>query len=412
MKPKEITPKTGFVTRLFIAVVVIAAGISWTGTASLNERVASVHYLLLFLTALFSFATPYVLFPDSNSRMIQLANYSGPLLRSYLRSRWNGMIWPLLLLILVMMTADVVSITCFLTEKLLTLTAALLYLTAISLFSIQRYLHSGEKSRYWKESERGQHLRKAAADLFKYPLDPGSIPTLINTILVLTAGSATLLIGFVLNQALGSYAELIWITLMTAGTVLYAAAGSDHLLRSYYSGNAFFAEFFGSNLKGSDTREESREVHQLWWVPEVLKPHVWQFLIQLDRQIPAGRAVAAGHLLIWFAAYQRPDAASLLLLWALFALMHHLFLIFTFREEMSPGWLHRWIAHPFIWYASRVWLQLRWILPMSVSMNLQLFIFGMPTFRAQLIILLIYLTGALLIPLYGIRRKVNFDSKP
>lgn len=387
----------------------IVAGILWTGGADLTDKTVSLHYLLLFLTALFSFATPYLLFPDSNSRLIQLANYSGTLLRSYLIHRWIRWVWPLFLLMLVMMSVDLLSFHCFLVEKLFTLFSGILFLIALSLFSNERYLKSGEKSRYWKESEKGQRLRKIVADLLKYPIDPGSIPTLLNTILILTTGSAVLLIGFVLNQSAGSYAELLWMLLVTAG-IFIRSGRSETYLRAYYSGNAFFAEFFGSNLRRGGVEGQGREVHQLWWVPVTLKPHVWQFLIQLDRQIPAGRVVAAGHALIWFAAYQRPDAGSLLFLWALFALMHHFFLFFTLREEMSPRWLHRWLAGQTVWYFSRVWVQLRWILPLLVSMNLQRFLFGIPSLSDQLLILLIYLAGSLLIPLTGIRKQNLFDS--
>lgn len=410
MKSKDLLPRFNLISALAAGVLMLGAGFYWTGMAAVDQKVVSVHYLLLFLTAFFAFTTPYFLFPDQNSRMIQVANFSSSKLQRYIASRWISLCWPLFFLFFVMMMADRVTLSCFIPDKLMTFFAASLYLMALSLFSIVKYIHSGEKSRFWKESEKGRRIRNVAADVLKYPLDPGSVPTLINTIMILSAGSVVVLTGFVLNQAYGSHVELIWFMMVLAITWIYAGRRSGELLRSFYSGNAFFAEFFGSNMKEGDSLAVRREVDQLWWVPGILKPHVWQFMVQLDRQIPAGRVVAAGHVLIWFIAYQRPEADSMAAMWILFALLHHLFLFFTFREEMSPVWLHRWLAGPFTWYFSRVWLQLRWILPLLASMNVQLFIFGLPDYRAQFILIVVYMATALLIPLIGLRSGQLNDS--
>lgn len=311
------------------------------------------------------------------------------------------LIWPVYLLIAVMMIGDIHSFDRFLIPKIVYLFVVYLILSALILVSITRYVKSGLDSQFWKESERGRDIRKKMADYFKYPIDSGSIPSLINTVWVTTLGFAMIVISAMLGQSMSGIGVFIFSALFFALSVVYTYSNSDSILKNYYASNAFFLEFFGSNLKGEDLTTKHEVVH-LWWVPVKLKVHVWQFLVQIDRKLPAGRVVFTGHLLIWFIAYQRPEPEFITVVWIIFAVLHHLFTVLTFQVEMSLGWLHRWLASGWVWFGSRFWMQLRWVVPLAMSMNAQFFVFGTPNFEIQLQVLSLYIIFAMFISAYGI----------
>src|SRR5690625_6852312 len=79
-------------------------------------------------------------------------------------------------------------------------TGSILSLSAVLRLACYRYLQSGPDSQFWSESEKGRRYRKKAADLFKYPLDPGSIPSLMNTVLIFLTGSLLILLGTILFE--------------------------------------------------------------------------------------------------------------------------------------------------------------------------------------------------------------------
>lgn len=387
----------------FIAIIALMAtflALLWVGESSLDDRIITTRYLLLILAAMTAFSTPYLLFPDRNSTLLQLGNVSSERLMKYLVKRILKLIWPVYLLIAVMMIGDMHTFGQFLVLKAANLFTAYLILSGLILIAITRYVKSGLDSQFWKESERGRDIRKKMADYFKYPMDPGSIPSLINTVLVTTLGFGIIVISAMIEQSMNGIGVLLFSAVFFAVSVLYTYSNSESVLKNFYASNAFFLEFFGSNLKGEDVTSK-HEVEHLWWVPAQFKVHVWQFLVQIDRKLPAGRVVFTGHLLIWFIAYQRPDPEFIAVVWILFALLHHLFTVLTFQAEMSPGWLHRWLASKWVWLGSRFWMQLRWVVPLLLSMNAQYFVFGIPGFGVQLQVVSIFIIFAMIISAYG-----------
>lgn len=355
---------------------------------------------MLILAAMTAFSTPYLLFPDRNSTLLQLGNVSSKQLMKYLGKRIIKLIWPVYLLLAVMMVADIHTFDQFPVSKSVNLISSYLILSGLIMISMTRYVKSGLDSQFWKESERGRDIRKKMADYFKYPIDPGSIPSLINTIWVTTLGFAIIITSAAMGQSISGIEVVLFSAVFFAVSVVYTFSNSDTILKNFYASNAFFLEFFGSNLKGEDLTSK-HEVGHLWWVPSQLKVHVWQFLVQIDRKLPAGRVVFTGHLFIWFIAYQRPEPEFLAVVWILFAILHHLLTVLTYQPEMSPGWLHRWLASKWIWFGSRFWMQLRWVVPLMLSMNAQYFVFGTPGFGIQLQVVSLFIIFAMIISAYG-----------
>ncbi len=381
----------------------IALGLFWTGTVAIEERIITLRYFLFGLTALAAFSTPYLLFPDKNAPVIQLGNLDRRLLNDYLLKKFFAYTWPVFLLVTVMAMGDLNRPLEDMTEKFFFLLSSLFLFSGISLYSLVRYIKCGPDSQFWQESEKGRQLRKQMADFFKYPIDPGSIPSLINTILVLLFGSAAIITGTLLSGWFSAAAETGLMLLVFLYSLGKFQKHSEHTVRNFYSTNAFFREFFGVNLKGEEAAAR-REVEQLWWVPARWRMHVWQFLVQSDRKIPAGRVVASGHLLILFIAYQRPDPEFLTITWLIFALLHHLFTVLTFQPEFSPPWLLRWVDSASAWFFSRFWMQLRWVIPLLLGMNVQYFLFGVPGFESQAGIIAIYLAAAMIVSGLGVSK--------
>jgi len=94
----------------------------------------------------------------------------------------------------------------------------------------------------------------------------------------------------------------------------------------------------------------------------------------------------------------------------MFAVLHHLLIVLTFRSDVSPNWLHRWLADRKTWFAARFWIQVRWILPLLTGMNIQYFIFGTPDFYSQCVIIAVFLFTAVFISYAG-QTTQNRDFK-
>jgi hypothetical protein len=368
--------------------------------AAIEERIITLRYLMLGAAGFISFVTPYLLFPDSKSKLVQLGNISGRKLISYLFNRTFSYYLYVYLFILATLFADSGTTSSDLIVKASYSVYALLYISGLHSLALYMYLKVGPQSQFWQESEKGRDLRFKLANYFKYPMDPGAIPSLVNTVILALFGMLIIIIGTVAGNSFGFAAEvaLALIVFLIGGAIYFA--GNRLPERKYYHTNSFFSEFFGST-EGEDTITARRKVEQLWWVPSPIRANVWQYLQQIDRKIPAGRAVASGHVLVWLVAYQKPDINFMIGVWTLFAVTHHLFILLTMQRNFSPHWMLRWLSPIKSWVFSWFWMQVRWLLPLVISMNAQLFIFGVPRGSDQLFIIAVYLTSALAVAFVG-----------
>lgn len=375
-------------------------GILWTGAASLEGRVVALRMFLFFGSALIAFITPYILFPDPYSALMQLGNAGARTILKHLFRRaailWIGA----LIFIAAICFGDLNEPLAGLPTKLNYFITGFLFFTGLLVFSICRYTRSGNNSQFWKESERGRELRATMGEYFKYPVDPGAIPSFINTIVVGGLGMIAVSAGAVLYVNFGMFYEIIPALLFII-TALYSVRKliSD-LVSNYYASGAFFNEFFGETITGKESASKI-EVQQLWWVPAPIKSHVWAVLLQLDRKFPAGRAILAGHIIIWLLSYQRPGDELMFSAWLLFALFHHAIIVVSLSDHYLPSWFQRWIGTDVQWIFVRMWIQFRWILLLVVSILFNLWIFGHMSYLALGAILLFYIGSAGLFSLFA-----------
>ncbi len=164
-------------------------------------------------------------------------------------------------------------------------------------------------------------------------------------------------------------------------------------VRNFYATNSFFNEFFGETIAGKES-ESKIQVDQLWWVPASIKSHVWALLLQLDRKFPAGRVLFVGHVLIWLLSYQRPAEQTMISAWFLFALFHHAIIVISLSDEYAPGWFRQWIGSATQWVMVRIWIQLRWVLILAVSIWVNSLIFGHVSYAVQGGIIIFYILSA------------------
>ena len=354
--------------------------------------------LLFFSSALIAFITPYLLFPDPYAVILQLGNRGSSGIFRHILKRTGAVQSGAVIVIGTVCFGDISSPLNDLGSKLLYFAAGSFFFIGLMGISISLYTRSGEKSRFWKESEKGRKLRADVGEYFKYPIDPGSIPSFINTVIVGGMGMIGVSVGAMFYSSYGSLYELIpAVVFLITATVLMIRL-YKHLVRDFYSTHAFFNEFFGETIAGKEA-ESKIKVEQLWWVPGSIKSHVWATLLQLDRKFPAGRVLLIGHLLIWLLSYQRPAEQTMISAWVLFAIFHHAIIIISLSDEYAPAWFRRWLGSAFQWTLVRVWIQFRWILILALSIWVNSLIFDHVSYAAQGSILLLYTASAAIISL-------------
>lgn len=378
------------------ASAVILGGLYWTGLEPISQSVLTQRMFLLFMSGLAAFITPFLLFPDKRTGLLQLGNVSGRSMIRYILHRSGSLFYLPLLLVLVFCFGEIHNPIGDLKLKALYSLHGAITLLGLWLLATGRYLASGASSQFWKESEKGRNLRKQAADILKYPVDPGSLPSLLNTILITFAGMITVAAGAALGQVGGVWMELAPAVFLLAAGVYAFKKAVQNPEAGFYQTNAFFSEFFGDTVSGAEARVPVT-VNQLWWVPARIKSTVWAMLLQLDRKLPAGRLILAGHLLVWIISYQRPGTEVMVTVWTLFALIHHSILFISLSGEFAPGWWRNWVASGINWMISRFWMQFRWILMLAASMWVNGFVFGHTGLAELVFVTAVYTISALLL---------------
>ncbi|WP_147303660.1 hypothetical protein [Rhodohalobacter sp. SW132] len=387
-----------FWSKLVLLVVITAAGLLWTGMAGMQERVVVLRMFLFFGSALIAFITPYLLFPDPAAPLMQLGNAGPSGLIRHLVRRVSVLLVSTLLFIAVICFGDIHAPINELAAKAIYFLHGSLFFSGLLFYSVIRYTRSGKSSQFWKESDKGKKLRSDLGEYFKYPIDPGAIPSFINTVVVGALGMIAVSAGAALYGSFGLIFELIPALILVAMAAVSFSKLSRDLPSNYYASTAFFNEFFGETVAGKE-QEGKVEVFQLWWVPRPIKSHVWAMLLQLDRKFPAGRVLLAGHLLIWILSYQRPGDELMITAWLLFSLFHHIIIVISLSDQFSPAWFQRWIGSAAEWIFARIWIQFRWILILAVSMLFNSWIFGHVSYSAQAAVLLFYIGSATVISL-------------
>lgn len=341
---------------------------------TVEESRRTVRYLLFAWVALLAWILPYITFPDPKTGLWQLLNRSGRWYHRHLLRRHRYLVTGgmLLLLATVMDGPDGFR---FGMEALWVVLYGFGILLGIWWLAAADLIGIGARSQYWQESDEGRKLALKVAAIAKYPVDPGSFPTLISTVRLALVGMGGVVAGAWIYSVAGSQGELaISILILLVGAFRYGFK-QKRAAAYYYQTNAFFSEFFSPPRTTGDGERELAP-NQLWWIPSSLRIHAWALLVQLDRTLPAGRALLVGHLLIWILAYSGADGGQLWIFWCGFALLHQAWILPTSSSDLAPAWLLRSLATPWQWLQVRFWMQVRWVLPLLASAGVMQWLFG------------------------------------
>lgn len=384
------------VFRLIPAVLLAFLFLSMVYSAGTGGRTVVMRYFLFGFTGLVAFILPYVSFPEKQNSLIRLLNLPPcQMFRLYIER--HRMIWGIsaLLVFVMALGGNPGELLDEIAGRLLLLLYGFLFVTGIYAYAASVYLKVGSDSQEWNEGSKGLRTRRQFAEYGKYPLDPGSVPSLLASVKIALAGMMGVVIGAMGYGMAGIAGELAVALLVCLSGGISAAKLAGQTDRYFYHTNAFFSEFFGTG-PGHTSEREPLQVRQLWWIPARWRTHSWALMLELDRRLPAGRILALGHLFIWVLAYQRPDEIVLLISWTLFAALHHALLIVTTDEHLAPRWWLRHLDRSIHWSLTRFWMQVRWMLPLAVSMTVMKGIFGVFTWPEIGWVLLLYLLSGVI----------------
>jgi len=370
--------------------IIAVIGFFMASESVFTERLLSIRMILYLGSGLTAFVIPYMLFPDRFIALNQLGNLSPREIHQRVWQKCKSALYPVLWLFFIVVFLDLETPLEKLQDKILLFTYGSAFFTGVLLYSASRYFKTGKESQQWQEGEKGADIRKKFAEYAKFPLDPGSVPSLLNTILITAGGMLMVVAGAALSSVFGIAGEAATGgVLLITGLVSWKKT-SPHADVYYYSTNAFFREFFGTNIKGQE-QTQPVSADQLWWVPPPIRSLSWGLITQLDRKLPTGRVIAAGHFIVWIIAYQRPGEDIMTGAWALFIFAHLLLLIPTGNRDLIPRWWQRYLATPLQWITARFWMQVRWMLPLAISFGVMNLFFGVPSAETQVWLLILYL---------------------
>lgn len=383
------------ILRLIPALLLGALFLSMVYDSDTGSRTVVMRYFLFGYTGLVAFILPYISFPEQQNTLVRILNLSPrEIFRLYIIR--HRMIWgiPAFLILVIAFGSHAGELFNEFTDRFGLLLYGLLFLSGIYAYAASVYLKVGPDSQKWNEGKKGMKTRQRFAEYGKYPLDPGSVPSMIASVKITVIGMMAVVMGAAMYGWTGFPGELsaaFFICLFGGYSILKSATHAD---RYFYHTHAFFSEFFGTG-PGHSSERMPLQVHQLWWIPLRWKTHSWALMLELDRRIPAGRILALGHLFVWVLAYQGPDESVLLITWILFAAFHHSLLIFTSDESLAPRWWLRYLDRSIHWSLSRFWVQVRWMLPLALSMVVMMGVFGVFTWMYIGWVLILYLVAGI-----------------
>jgi hypothetical protein len=349
-----------------LAVVGLTLAQGWD--LSPKERLVSLRFLLLLFLAIASFLPPHRLFPDRNEPLLRLLNYDLKKLAAYLI--WHERL-VLLAFWLIPLSLAWGNIELWTSDYLWQLSISFLLSlvpATMYLFALIDYLSVGVESQQWQEGLAGTKWRERAEETGS-AVSAGSIPTLSATLRLMVGSWAVLIAVAYLGGKLQVNLDLLVFPIFLIGLGLRFRQKSGHLHQLYYQAHGFYRDFI---LGGRSTHEERDPItyEQIYWIPHRFRPSAWMLLRQLERRFPFGRLFIIGHLVLWLLWYLN---LSPWILWGyltLFTVFQIASTVFTGNQQIAPpGRLLR-LHSTGHWFMARIFVQLRWIAPYTISLSL------------------------------------------
>lgn len=356
---------------VLLLVLVLGAAQAAVG-ADAALRSGLVRYWAMISGAVFAVALPHLLFPDARRPMHQILNRPpGQLLQRQLRTvvPLGGLLG---VPVLVLAAYDPGAFGQQIVAKSAIAVRGLMTVVAAGAYGLGCYLAMGPTLQAWHEGRAGRWYQSAKEETgHGLDMPPGLVPALFTTgRIVLVVVAVVIAAAYAEQVALG--AGLVPGGLFLAGASLRLRRLRRTFDRAYYSTNAFYGEVLGGSA-GATAAREPVALETLYWVPARWRPATWASLRQLDRMLPLGRFVFVGHVLFWALAFQNVPATFIYSYLLLLVLGQNAAGLLLSQRAAAPPAFQITMQSPLDWAVTRFFVNLRWALPLVLSLSLVAF---------------------------------------
>jgi len=360
---------SGKASGLFALFIVLLYSVIIVKDASIGERLIIMRFWELFLSGLFAVIHPYFLYPDENLSLIQALNPTSGKLFRYQLKKQKSFLSGVILVFLVVVFIDPGQWDKSLLIKSEYALNSILFIIGLFTYSYRKYVAIGKESQEYQEGLKGEKLREFGKETGQLSISLGSLPTMQSTIFVGAVGMLAVVLGAYLSQYF--HMDMEWIPgflLLILGVVPFRKI-VEHFDRYFYQTNAFYSEYFISSIVDKTGTESNYSYDAIYWIPKRWRSSAWAGIRQVDRAYPMGRFIILGHLLLWILFYHGTSAVIRDGYLMLFILFHNSTLYFLTTDKFgSSAWNH-YIQSPANWMMTRFFIQLRWALPLALSLS-------------------------------------------
>ncbi len=360
---------TGWTYFLLLAVLCYTAALLGADV-TLEMRGGLLRYWTILSAGALAAAVPHVLLPDARIPLLQLLNRPPAQLLTYQLGQWAPVVALFVLPAILLAFYDPSGWTTDGATKGVQLIEHLLIMMGTGAYSLMHYVRLGVQSQAWQEGRAGQWYATSVEQAGQGVSVPrGLVPALFATARVFSVGLAAVIAAAYLEPFSAGLAAWAPGAALCAAAAVQAARTRATYDRHFYHTNAFYSEVLGGG--GVRARARSPIAYEaIYWVPHRWRPAVWASLRQFDRVLPLGRLVALGHLLLWVLFLQDVSLAVIGAYLLLFIVAQNAACFVLLRPTVAPPAFQLTHTSPAHWMMARFFVNLRWTLPLVLSLGL------------------------------------------
>jgi len=370
MRPRPVlASSTGWTYLLLLAVLCYTAALLGADV-TLAMRGGHLRYWTILSAGALAAAVPHVLLPDARVPLLQMLNRPPAQLLTHQLGRWAPVVALFALPATLLAFYDPTGWTVDGVTKGVQLIEHLLIMVGTGVYSLMHHVRLGARSQAWQEGRAGQWYAAAVEQAGQGVSVPrGLVPALFATARVFSVGLAAVIAAAYLEPLAAGLAAWAPGAALCAGALVQTVRMKASYDRHFYHTNAFYSEVLGGG--GVRARARSPAAYDaIYWAPHRWRPTVWASLRQLDRLLPLGRLVALGHLLLWILFLRDVSPAVIGAYLLLFIVAQNAACFVLIRPTVAPPAFQLTQRSPSHWMMARFFVNLRWTLPLVLSLGL------------------------------------------
>lgn len=348
------------VLHLLLGILLLWMSVTLALDRSPVERQHLMRIWSLCGAAIMAVVTPHLLFPQPDFRRHLLVAPTRGVIFAEQFSR--GFV----LLALSLLPCIVVAVAG---GALLAALSAALLLTGVWLLAVSRYIRLGASSQGWQEGTRGGWYRRSHEYMSVPPAIPnGAMPMMLATSGLFATAIVAVLSWAALRSVGGGATLLPALAVLIAGAVDVGRLGRRADAEVFHT-QAFFDELLRMYGGVRTSEREALSYRTIYWAPRKYRPAIWATLVQMDRRVPLGRLVAAGHLFLWILMWNQGYGPAVVGYLLMFALAKNMAPALIAGPDASPPAFDRLVQSIPAWIWTRAFASLRWTLPWALSLG-------------------------------------------